>query len=182
MSSEEKIIRLVKSGRNDEFRKLVSKYQRQAMSLAYRMLGNVSDAEDATQDAFVSAFRSINTYGDGGYFWPWLRRIVINCCLKRMSRQIAMEDVDSIEDLAQPCAIALEDEVIQKCELETIRKVISELAPIYRVVAVLRYQQDLSTVEIAEMLDLPAGTVRVRLHRALKLLNERLVVDEYELR
>ena len=171
----------MKRGESEAFRELVARHQRSALTLAYRMLGKWDDAEDAVQDAFVRAFRSLHTFSENGLFWPWFRRIVINCCLKRTSREVPADHVDVLLDSIQPLVDSTESEILKHCEFEDVRTAISGLPPGYRNVVVLRYQENLSASQIAEALDLSMGAVRVRLHRALRMLAERLAVIGIEL-
>ncbi|MDO8587732.1 MAG: sigma-70 family RNA polymerase sigma factor [Armatimonadota bacterium] len=181
MLSDVEIIRRVKKGKSDEFRELVARHQRSALTLAYRMLGNWDDAEDAAQDAFVNAFRSLDGFSEAGHFWPWFRVTVVNCCIRRMSHRVPTEDIDTLLDSAQPFVDSAESEALKRRGAEDVRTAISGLPPEYRSVVVLRYQEGYSTSEIAEALEVSPGAVRVKLHRALKMLAERLAVIEVEL-
>ena len=178
MLSDNEVVRRVREGQVREFRILVDRYQQGVFRLAYRILGRREDAEDAAQDTFVRAFRSIHTYSDTGAFWPWVRRIAVNCSIKKLPQEFPSDAVERILDIEQP---PIEAEVFRECELQELRKAIAGLPESYRTAAVLRYQEDLSIAEIAELLDQPAGTIRVRLHRALKMLSERMVVIGDEL-
>ncbi len=73
--SDNEVVRRVREGQVREFRILVDRYQQGVFRLAYRILGRREDAEDAAQDTFIRAFRSIHTYSDTGAFWPWVRRL-----------------------------------------------------------------------------------------------------------
>lgn len=175
--SDSEIIRRVKKGKSDDFSEIISRYQRKALSLAYRMLGNWDDAEDAVQDACVNSFKGLRTFNERSKFWIWFRKIVVNCCLKKISRKVTHDNIDTVlETTAEPYIDSIEEGVLKTCEMETVRAAILDLPPHYRIVVVLKYQEDLSTPEIADALDLSAGIVRVRLHRALKMLAKRLVV------
>lgn len=181
MLSDGEIVRRVNKGRSDEFRQLVTRHQRSALTLAYRMLGNHDEAEDAVQDAFVKVFKSLDTFAQGSAFWPWLRRTVINCCIRRMSNITHTDDIDTLLDAKQPKVESAEIEVLRKCDSQELRSAIKDLPFDYRNVLVLRYQEDLSTPEIAQALGVSAGAVRVRLHRALRMLAERLAVIQVEM-
>jgi RNA polymerase sigma-70 factor (ECF subfamily) len=164
-----------------EFRTLIERYEAAVFTLAYRMLGRREEAEDATQDTFIKVFRGLSSYSDKAPFWPWLRRIVVNACIDRQSREFPSDDVETAVDLEQPFVDSVVAEVLRKCEIEKIDGTIAGLPDMYRTVVVLRYREDLSFDEIAEALSQNPGTVRVRLHRAMKMLSERLAVVNDEL-
>ena len=176
MLSDSELITRVREGRTRDYQALVKRYQESVFALAYRMLGRREEAEDATQDAFIRAYRSLDAHVPGAEFWPWLRRIAINCCLGRLSREFPIEE---IEEIAQdPFVDSVETQVFKACRMELVRKAISGLPENYRTTVVLRYQEDLSVAEIGQMLNESPGTIRVRLHRALKMLADRLVIDD----
>jgi RNA polymerase sigma-70 factor, ECF subfamily len=176
LPSDSELITRVQDGRTQDYQALVERYQSSVYALAYRMLGRREEAEDATQDTFIRAYRSLDSHVAGAEFWPWLRRIAINCCLRKLPREFPVEEV---EDATQdPFVDSVEALVFRKCQTELVRKVISGLPENYRIPLILRYQEDLSFAEIAQMLDESAGTIRVRLHRALKMLADRLVIDD----
>ena len=177
MRSDSEIIARVRFGKTQDYRKLVERYQASVHLLAYRMLGRREDAEDAAQDTFIRAYRSLASYNDEADVWPWLRRIAINCCLKLLPRDFPVDDVEEMVRL-EPFADSVETEVFRKCTKESVLKVVAGLPESYRTAVALRYLEDLSTSEIAEILNEPAGTVRVRLHRALRMLSERLVIED----
>jgi RNA polymerase sigma-70 factor, ECF subfamily len=164
-----------------EFRTLIERHEAAVFNLAYRMLGRREEAEDAAQDAFVKVFRSLNAYSDQMPFWPWLRRIVVNACIDKQPREYSSDDVETTIDLEEPFVDSVEMEVLRKCEIERIDETIAGLPGTYRTVVVLRYREDLSFEEIAEAMGQTPGAARVRLHRAMKMLSERLAVVNDEL-
>jgi RNA polymerase sigma-70 factor, ECF subfamily len=176
LSPDSELIARVLEGKTGEYQALVKRYQESVFALAYRMLGRREEAEDATQDAFIRAYRSLDSHLPGAEFWPWLRRIAINCCLRKHSREIRVEEVD--DNAQDPFVDSVETQVFKKCQTELVQRLISGLPENYRTPLVLRYQEDLSIAEIAQMLQESPGTIRVRLHRALRMLAERLVIDD----
>jgi RNA polymerase sigma-70 factor, ECF subfamily len=173
--SDSEVIRRVRAGKTRDYQTLVKRYQESVFALAYRILGRREEAEDATQDTFINAYRSLDSHNAGAAFWPWLRRIAINCCLRKIPREFPVEEVE--ENAQESCVGSVEKQVLRKCQTETVQKIISGLPENYRTPLVLRYQEDLSIAEIAQVLDESPGTIRVRLHRALKMLADRLVID-----
>jgi RNA polymerase sigma-70 factor, ECF subfamily len=179
--SDGEIIRRVRGGRAQDFRTLIERYEGAVFTLAYRMLGRREEAEDAAQDTFIKVFRSLNSYSDSAPFWAWLRKIAVNSCLNNLPREFPSDEVETALDLEQPFVDAVQAEVLRKCELEQMDAVIAGLPEMYRTVVVLRYREDLSFDEIADALGQTPGAVRVRLHRAVKMLSERLAVVDNEL-
>lgn len=181
MLSDSEILKRVKEGRMQDFRWLIQRYHKSVYAIAYGILRRREDAEDAVQDTFIRVFRYLRTYSSDKEFWPWVRRIAVNCCFERLPQDVPTEDVEQLADYQQPFIDSVEAEVLSRCDAHVVDSVVSGLPVEYRVVVVLRYYDGLSSGEIAETLDIPAGTVRVRLHRAMKMLAERLVVVRDEL-
>lgn len=181
MLSDNEIIRRVRKGRTEDFAHLVRRYEIPAYSTAYRILGRREDAEDAAQESFLRAYQALDTYKRDGKFWPWMRRIVINSCLNRLPREFPSDSIEQIIESEQPCIDTVEAEAFRRCDAAGVRKLIAQLPASYRLVAVLKYQEDLNAAEIAELINETPGTVRVRLHRALKMLAQKLVVTADEL-
>jgi RNA polymerase sigma-70 factor (ECF subfamily) len=152
----------------------VQRYQPILYRLAYRILGRHEDAEDAIQETFLRIYQNLASQKESGKFWPWARQIGINICLKRLSPEFPSSDVERLIESAQPVENPIEDDLLSRIEIEGLHSAIAELPDMYRTVVVLRYFEDLPSVEIAELLGKPASTVRVQLHRALNMLCETL--------
>lgn len=181
MLSDNEIIKRVQKGQTDDFAHLVRRYETPAYSTAYRILGRREDAEDAVQVSFLRAYQALDSYNQDGTFWPWMRRIVINCCLNRLPREFPSDSIEQIIESEQPCIDTVEAEAFRRCDAGRIREMITQLPTSYRLVAVLKYQEDLNATEIAEFINETPGAVRVRLHRALKMLSQKLAVTAHEL-
>ena len=177
MVSDEQIIRRVLKGHAEEYRELMLRYQSQAYRFAYRVLGMREEAEDATQEAFIRAYGRLSTCRDRWKFWPWLRRIVLNLCLDRLREEPEEELPEELSDVD-----TVESEVFRRAELEDIRRAIAKLPGAYRVAVALRYEEELSFKEIAGILGESLSAVQVRVHRAKKMLAERLGVIRDEIR
>ncbi len=177
MHPDERIIRLVLKGRTDAFRDLMRRHQSAVFRLAYRILGRREDAEDAVQETFLRVYQSLNGYKEKGKFWPWVRRVAVNVCLKKLPSELPSEGVEELQDLERGLARPVEAEVLQQIELERVRKAIVGLPALYRTTFVLRYEEDLSYKEIADILEVPLTTVETRLHRAKRMLAERLTSE-----
>ena len=164
------------SGDLDAFNRLVLAYQDMVYNQAYRMMGDVDAAEDATQEAFISAFRNIRSYR-GGSFRGWLLRIVTNACydeLRRRQRRpaVPLEPLTSDdEEIESPSWIAdtgeLPEERALRSELRiVIQNCLDELPDEFRAMVVLVDVQGLNYQEAAEVIGKPVGTVKSRLSRA----------------
>ena len=166
------------------FNRLVLAYQDLVFAQAYRMMGEVESAEDATQEAFISAFRSIRSYR-GGSFRAWLLRIVTNACydeLRRRKRRLTtpLEPIDAEdEEIESPRWMADPGETpedrTERLELDrAIQNCLESLAPDFRSVVVLVDLQGLDYIEAAQVIDKPVGTVKSRLSRARLRLRDCL--------
>lgn len=176
MLPDSEVIRRVQNGQTQHFAELVARYRATVYALAYRMLGTREEAEDAAQDTFIRALQSIRTFQNDLSFWPWIRRITINCCLRRLPRDVATGDVDEIVESRQVFVDEVQAEVFRRCDSRRVLDALSELPVANRTVLVMKYQGGMTCVEIAEALGVSAGSVRVRVHRALKALSEGLAV------
>jgi RNA polymerase sigma-70 factor (ECF subfamily) len=178
------LIQAAKQGNLDAFNRLVLAYQDQVYAQAYRMMGEPDAAEDATQEAFISAYRSIQSYR-GGSFRAWLLRIVTNASydeLRRRQRRptTPLEPVDSEEEeiesphwLADPSDSP--ENQAERMELDqAIQNCLKELPPEFRAVVVLVDVQGFDYFEAAEAIRKPVGTVKSRLSRARLRLRDCL--------
>jgi RNA polymerase sigma-70 factor (ECF subfamily) len=181
---ETALIQAARQGDLDAFNRLVLAYQDQVYSQAYRMMGEKDAAEDATQEAFISAFRSIQTYR-GGSFRAWLLRIVTNASydeLRRRQRRptTPLEPVDAEEDeIESPHWLADPSESpeshTERVELDqAIQNCLKDLPPEFRAVVVLVDVQGYDYDEAAEVIRKPVGTVKSRLSRARLRLRDCL--------
>lgn len=170
------LINSAKDGDLDSFNRLVLAYQNLVYSQAYRMMGESDSAEDASQTAFISAFRKIHTFR-GGSFKAWLLRIVTNACydeLRRRQRQpitsLRPTD-DSGEEIESPSWLEdpeeLPEEATQRAELgDAIQHCLDKLPANFRTVVVLVDIQGFDYAATSETIGTPLGTVKSRLARA----------------
>jgi RNA polymerase sigma-70 factor (ECF subfamily) len=183
MNEDAETLRRCREGDERAYREIVERYQRQVYSLAMRMLRSAEDAEDLTQDTFVRMFKAIDRYDPERPFAAWLMTIASRLCIDHIRRRkvrplpLVREDPGSHEEQT----IDVEDPGLGPDEITSHREeerqaqtLIDSLPPHYRIVVVLRHQQDLSYEEIAQSLDLPIGTVKARIHRARALLKNRI--------
>ncbi len=180
-ASDGEIIARILAGARHQFSVLVDRHKDMAMALAYRMLKNRQDAEEATQDAFIRAFNALEQYQSRAKFATWLYRIVYNVCLTRLSKeatepeQIEFDDGRTYDgwDLANFSLTDFESADM----LSFLKKAIDELPPKYSSILTLFYTQDLTHEEICEVTGLPLGTVKVHLFRARALLMKNVLPE-----
>jgi RNA polymerase sigma-70 factor (ECF subfamily) len=162
---------------------IVRLYERRVYGLIVRLVGNREDARDILQDTMVKALTSINRY-DGSYsFVSWLMKIGANRSLdflrrrKLETRIFVYEDDDrGIDDLAGTGTSA-DDAVASKADWAVVARCMEQLQPKYRTVLHLRYKDDLAYDEIARVLSIPMGTVKVLLHRGRLELKRRVLAE-----
>ena len=178
-----KRIKQVLKGDKDAFAEIVDLYQHRLYQVCYRMLGNRHEAEDIAQEAFVRAFINIHSFDQKRKFSTWLYRIATNLCIDRIRKKkpdyYLDAEVRGTEGLDMYSQIAASDELpeeeLMKLELqERIQYEISRLPDKYRSAIVLKYMEELSLQEISEILDLPLGTVKTRIHRGREALRKQL--------
>ncbi len=184
------IIRAAQRGEHHAFAMLVNRHQPRAMTLALRMLGNRQDAEEAVQDAFVRAFRSLRNFEERSSFATWLYRIVYNVCAtmlrKRSGSQLLVHPSDGNDLTSHPIADdELPDVHLEESDLrEVALKVLETLPPIYRGPLSLFFLDDLGYEEIVAITGLSLSAVKVRLSRGRNLLRRavlnRIAEEEIE--
>ncbi len=151
-----------------------------ARRVAFRHLGNLQDAEDAVQDAFVKAHRGLAEFDGRSAFQTWLRRIVINAAMdlgRRRGRRHATS-LDALEAAGQPQPLAVHHDPSLSLRRDDLQQALDEalakLSDILRMTFILFAEGDYSYREIAEALDIPIGTVMSRIHSAREKLQEHL--------
>jgi|Deesub1362B_J571_1020462.scaffolds.fasta_scaffold02187_6 RNA polymerase sigma-70 factor (ECF subfamily) len=172
MSEEQALIEATLDGDQEAFAKLVEAYQTQVYNLAYRMLGNHEDAEDAAQETFLRAYYRLKSYDTTRNFLTWLLAICSHHCIDQLRRRrftrLLVEELPPrrwIESQEGP-----EETVINRERREEVQALLNRLPPRYRAVVVLRYWYDLSYKEIAETVGITESAVKTRLHRARRML------------
>lgn len=158
------------AARADAFRALADRHLDSSYGLAHAILGHHADAEDATHDAFVTAWRNWGSLRDPTLFEHWFDRILVNTCRNRLrqisrwrSRELAAEHPSSAGNEYGPIN-----------ERDLLWPAVQQLPPDQRVVLALRFYRDLSIDQIAARLGIRPGTVKSRLHRALRRLRVAL--------
>ena len=183
---EAAIVRKVLGGDANAFETLVLEYEKNVYNIALRMTGNSEDAADMTQEAFIKAYNSLQSFRGDSKFSVWLYRIVSNVCLdflrsknRRPTVSLSVEDDDGedaqldVADKSQSPELLLD----RKLTRDSVRRGLDSLPPDYRQILLLREIQGLSYDEIAQALSLEVGTVKSRIFRARKRLCTFLIDD-----
>jgi RNA polymerase sigma-70 factor (ECF subfamily) len=164
------------------FRAIALPYVDDVYSLARYLLGNTADAEDATQEAFLRAFRHFDTFR-GTAIKPWLFAIVRNVC-RTMRQSSVVSSLDDADDRAVPLWSAEgetpEIEVVRQRDTAEVRCMLEELPAAFREVLVLREIDDLSYREIADIVGVPVGTIMSRLARGRAMLRAAWLAGQSE--
>jgi RNA polymerase sigma-70 factor (ECF subfamily) len=185
-----KLIRRCKRGEEAAFQEVLDRYRTPIYNLCWRMTRNDEDARDLAQEVFIKVFRLLDRYDEQYAFSSWLFRIATNHCIDHLRRQrlrfMSVERDGAGEDdeaeMQIPSPGPEPDVVMERRQaLEKLEEVIAELPPHYRVITLLRHDQQLSYEEIAETLQLPLGTVKARIHRARNMIQQMLSSRKYEI-
>jgi RNA polymerase sigma-70 factor (ECF subfamily) len=183
---ESRIVQKVLRGDVNAFEKLVLEYEKNVYNIALRMTGNAEDASDMTQEAFIKAYNSLQSFRGDSKFSVWIYRIATNVCLdflrsksRRPTVSLSVEDNDGEEvqldvaDESQSPELLLDRQMTR----ESVRRGLETLSPEYRQILLLREIQGLSYDEISQALGLEVGTVKSRIFRARKKLCAFLLQD-----
>jgi RNA polymerase sigma-70 factor, ECF subfamily len=178
-----KRIKQVLKGDQNAYADIVNLYQHKLYQVCYRMLGNKQEAEDIAQEAFIRAYINLHSYDQKRKFSTWLYRIATNLCIDRIRKKkpdyyldAEVAGTDGLDMYSQIAADEqLPEEAVEQMELQDrIQYEISRLPDKYRSVIVLKYIEEMSLQEISEILDMPLGTVKTRIHRGREALRKQL--------
>lgn len=171
------------------YAELLAKYRRPVYGIVRKMIPNDEEAMDLAQETFIRAFRKLDTFDTGRSFPNWLFRIATNLCIdyhrKRKLQTVSLVQTESdgegertldLTDRGPTPGAAFSEQERRR----RLADLITTLPAAYRVVIVLRYQEDRSCDEIAEILDVPLGTVKARIHRAHRLMKEKLLREGFD--
>jgi RNA polymerase sigma-70 factor, ECF subfamily len=188
--TDEELIAGALSGDESAYGALVTRYRDYVYTIAVRIVGDESDAEDVAQEAFVRAYRALPRFRGDSKFSSWLYRIVTNRALthlKRRKRRAASIEIQSgqradVETISlesgsteRPDRLVIDEEFRRR-----VRSAVMLLPEQYRVVVTLFYLEERSYKEVAAILGIPMGTLKTHLHRARALLREALTGTDLE--
>lgn len=173
MIEDTTLVRRTLSGDQEAFSSLVEKYKDPVFNVAYRMLGNPTEAEDVAQEAFVRAYTQLHTYKDTHRFSTWLLSIASHLSIDQLRRRrflaLPLENVPFLEWIAD-VGPGPEQSALRHETADDMQRILDTLPVKYRAVLLLRYWHDFSYEEIAQTLELTPALVKARLHRARELV------------
>jgi RNA polymerase sigma-70 factor (ECF subfamily) len=182
----------VLAGDREAFRVLVEFESTNVVRTCFRILGSLPEAEDAAQETFVIAFRSLGTWRGDGPFGAWIARIAVRLAMRQAQRRKPVVRLDSSVTNRDPREAASlhatrdatghdpASQTIRRERDAAIRSAVGRLDEPYREVVALRFFGELSLAEIAATSGRPLGTVKTHLHRGLRRLREGLEAGGYE--
>jgi RNA polymerase sigma-70 factor (ECF subfamily) len=179
------LVARARGGDRAAFDELVLRHEDRVFNMALRMLGNADDALDLAQEVFLSAYRALKGFESKALFSTWLYRVTVNRCRDEMRRRAtvkhtrprplgALRDADDPPEDPEARAASPVDAAVARESHGIVAAAVAALPDDAREALVLRDVEGLAYEEIAEILDVPVGTVRSRLHRARSLVRERL--------
>jgi RNA polymerase sigma-70 factor (ECF subfamily) len=178
VADDREFVRALVAGDKLAFRTFVDQHAITVFRICYRILGRVEEAEDATQETFVQAYRAIGSFREDGPIGAWVARIATRECWRISASGARRKTIDHRLDDA---VIAIPSdwadpirETLAAEERDAVRNAVSALPEPYREVVALRFFGDLSLADIAAATGRPPGTVKAQLHRGLQRLRGRL--------
>lgn len=160
------------------FEVLVRKYQNRLFNTIYHVVGSREEAEDVVQEAFVQAYLKLESFKRNSAFYTWLYRIAFNTAISHRRRkrpEVSVEAVrDALGDEPMDADEGPGEHLLRQERAKQVHSALSALTEEHRAILVLREMEGLCYERIAEVLDLPVGTVRSRLHRARMQMRHQL--------
>ena len=163
------LVKKAQKGDDKAFLKLIEPEKAKLYRMAFMYVKEESDALDVVQETIYKAYVAIDKVKEASYFSTWLTRILINAALDfiKMKNKVIPLEQDSVERIEAAEKLKIEDRL-------DLQNAIEQLEEKYKTVILLRYYQDLSVKQIAELLEYPEGTVKTNLHRAVNKLRVNL--------
>jgi RNA polymerase sigma-70 factor (ECF subfamily) len=178
--TDEEVVDAFQRGELSAFDVLVRRWERKIQGAVYRVMGTEEDARDLCQETFLKAYRSLGSFKHEARFSSWLYQIALNLCRDRMRRRRGrtMVSLDAMDDEGAALPLRADPSPLELAEAgalaRTVAAAVNGLPEEQREVIVLKEYQDLTFLEIAEILDVPLSTVKTRLYRGLGQLRQRL--------
>jgi RNA polymerase sigma-70 factor, ECF subfamily len=173
---DDRLIELTLRGEKRSYEAIVRKYEKLVFNVVFQMLRDDSSAADVTQEAFVKAFKALNTFDRKRSFRPWLLRIATNSALNLIRANKPYESLEALLEEAPAEEPRSHQDVEREVESilvgERLEMVLNAMKPIHRHVFLLRYQRDLSYEEISEIMGEPVTTIKSLLFRARAKVRE----------
>jgi RNA polymerase sigma-70 factor (ECF subfamily) len=178
-----RLIQASQQGNQEAFATLLQKHQRRVFNMILRMVHDYDDASDVTQETFLAAWQGLPSFRGEARFSTWLYSIAYHCSLRQLERRKHEEALQTAMQAQQfPEGAQLEmrpEEMVEGYDMQArVREHLSQLPMKYRVVLILRHLQDRTYEEMAQILNLPIGTIKTHLFRARNLLKEHLLARQ----
>ncbi len=185
---EQRLIEQCRKGQTAAFGELVRRYQDRLFNTVYRLVDSTEDAQDVVQEAFLHAYQSLDRFKGDAQFFTWLYRIAVNSAisLQRKQRSTVRLSVDrggqgSVPEPHDVSEFSQPDQALERADEERrIQSALNRLSAEHRAVLILKDLEDQKYETMAEILQVPIGTIRSRLHRARLELRE--VLEKMEVR
>jgi RNA polymerase sigma-70 factor, ECF subfamily len=178
VNDDAQLIDLALAGQSAAFGELVSRHQDRLYNTMVHVTGSAEDARDVVQDAFVQAFLKLDTFQRTSAFFTWLYRIAFNLAVSHSRRRRPTASVEGLREATgqepEDDGAAPSDRIEQQERVGQVQTALAALSEEHRSVLVLREMDGLDYETISELLDLPVGTVRSRLHRARLQMRDQL--------
>ena len=182
---DHRLIRDCLEGRTEAFGELVHRHQDRLYNTVYRLLDNAEDARDVVQDAFLSAYQSLDSFKGDSLFFTWLYRIAVNTAFSLKRKQRATLSIyrggaeSSGHEPHDPSRESQPDHALEVADEERrVQQALNRLSPEHRLVLIMKDMEGQKYEVMAEVLGVPIGTIRSRLHRARMELREILLQAE----
>ncbi len=177
-SDDRQLVLKCQAGQEDAYRELLSRYEGYIFSLCHRFSDNHEDALEMSQEAMLKVVLALPAYHVNRPFKPWLRQVVINACINylrcRSPDLLSLDQpLDGELSMGQMLADPRSERQVERMETrDALQRALGALPPLYRMVVVMRHQEDMNYQEIAEAAGLPLGTVKSYLFRARSQLRQ----------
>lgn len=178
--TDQQLIDQVLGGETEAYGTLVRRWERHIYGLTLRMLGHAEDAQDATQETFISAYTNLKHFRGDAKFSSWLYRIALNVCHSRLRRRVRRTDASleqQFEDVGfEPASssASVDEELFDEQVSRSVRRALGAIPAEMRQVIIMKEYEGLKFHEIADVLDIPVSTVKTRMYTGLKELRKRL--------
>jgi RNA polymerase sigma-70 factor (ECF subfamily) len=180
-ADDQRLIAECLRGDSAAFGELVRRYQDRLYNTVYRLVDNAEDAQDIVQDSFLNAYQALGHFKGDSLFFTWLYRIAVNTAisLKRKHRVVISVDVGrnegGVPEPADTSDLSRPEQALERTEEEKrIQNALNRLSPEHRAVLIMKDMEGEKYETMAEVLDVPIGTIRSRLHRARLELRDLL--------
>jgi RNA polymerase sigma-70 factor (ECF subfamily) len=178
--TDDEVVERVRAGETPLFEVIMRRYNQRLYRVTRSILGNDTEAEDVTQDAYVRSYLHLDQFDGRAKFSTWLTKIAVNEALARLRKRQRVIEIDAELGSTEGCmkleskAPSPEQEVLTQTIRVVLEAAVDKLPETYRSVFMLREVEELSTAETAECLDISEESVKVRLHRARSLLRKHI--------